>query len=110
MKREEPWSVEDDWIAEEERWFKKEGQFYYPWARRLPRWAVPAGAVVVAALVLLALWAIWVAVPWWTVPNASEAELRNVPTSPGGRRKTANASCATMRGRLFCRDSGVLRC
>jgi Pentapeptide repeats (8 copies) len=36
--------------------------------------------VVVAALVLLALWAIWVAVPWWTVPNASEAELRNVPT------------------------------
>lgn len=80
MKREEPWSVENDWIAEEERWFKKEGQFYYPWARRLPRWAVPAGAVVVAALVLLALWAIWVAVPWWTVPNASEAELRNVPT------------------------------
>jgi hypothetical protein len=25
MKREEPWSVEDDWIAEEERWFKKGG-------------------------------------------------------------------------------------
>jgi hypothetical protein len=101
MKREESWSVEDDRIAEEERWFKKEGQFYYPWARRAPRWAVLAGAVVAAAFLLLALWAIWVAVPWWTVPNASEAELRNVPTearwqAQDSRRKLRNDARTTL--------------
>jgi hypothetical protein len=45
-KREEPWPVEDDWIAEEERWFKEEGKVYYPWATtRGERWARLVGAL-----------------------------------------------------------------
>src|SRR5215217_3420854 len=79
-KREEPWSVEDDWIAEEERWFKQEGSVYYPWAiPRWMRWARLASVVVLAALVLLGLWGVWAVVPRWTVPDASEADLREVP-------------------------------
>jgi hypothetical protein len=100
-KREELWSVEDDWLAEEEQWFKKDGQFYYPWARRAPRWAVPAGAAVLTALVLLALWAVWVAVPRWTVPDASGADLRDVPTearwqAQDSRRKLRNDARTTL--------------
>jgi hypothetical protein len=78
-KREEPWPVEDDWMAEEQRWFKEEGSVYYPWAKWTPRWVVLAGAVVFMSLVVLGLWAVWVAVPRWTVPDASEAHLRDVP-------------------------------
>ena len=100
-KREEPWSVEDDWLAEEERWFKEEGRVFYPWARRAPRWAVLVGAAVLAALVLLALWAIWVAVPRWTVPDASETELRGVPAEArwqarDSRRKLRNDARTTL--------------
>jgi Pentapeptide repeats (8 copies) len=100
-KREEPWSVEDDWVAEEERWFREEGRVYYPWARRVPRWAVPAGAVVLTALVLLGLGVVWVAVPRWTVPAASEADLHDVPPearwqAQDSRRKLRNDARTTL--------------
>jgi hypothetical protein len=90
-KQEEPWSVEDDWVAEEERWFKEEGRVYYPWARREPRWALPAAA---AALTVLA-------VPRWTVPDASEADLRDVPAearwqTQDSRRKLRNDARTTL--------------
>jgi hypothetical protein len=100
-KREEPWPVEDDWMAEEERWFKEEGKLYYPWAKRAPRWALLAGAVVLTSLVLVGLWAVWVAVPRWTVPDASEADLREVPAevrwqARDNRRKLRNDARMTL--------------
>jgi hypothetical protein len=100
-KREEPGSVEEDWLAEEERWFKQEGSVYYPWATTVPRWALLAQAVVLAALVLLGLWAVWVAIPRWTVPDASEAELRDVPAdarwqAQDSRRKLRNDARTTL--------------
>jgi hypothetical protein len=100
-KREEPWSVEDDWVEEEERWFKKEGRVYYPWATRAPRWAPLAAAAVLAVLVLLGVWAAWVVVPRWTVPDASEADLRAVPAearwqAQDSRRKLRNDARTTL--------------
>jgi hypothetical protein len=105
-KQEQPWSVEDDWMAEEERWFKEEGSVYYPWATtERGRWArlvgALAAAVVVTALVLLGLWAVWVAVPRWTVPDASEADLRDVPAEAkwqarDSRRKLRNDARTTL--------------
>ena len=100
-KQEEPWSVEDDWVAEEERWFKEEGRVYYPWARREPRWALPAAAAALTVLALLGLWAVWVAVPRWTVPDASEADLRDVPAearwqTQDSRRKLRNDARTTL--------------
>jgi Pentapeptide repeats (8 copies) len=99
-KREDPWSVEDDWMAEEERWFKKEGRVYYPWARRAPRWALPATVAVLMVLVLGGLWVVWVAVPRWTVPDASDADLRDVPAEAkwqarDSRRKLRNDARTT---------------
>jgi hypothetical protein len=101
-KREEPWSVEDDWIAEEKRWFKNEGSVYYPWA--IPRWmhwARLASRVVLLVLVLLGLWAVWAVVPRWTVPDASEADLRDVPAEArwqarDSRRKLRNDARTTL--------------
>jgi Pentapeptide repeats (8 copies) len=100
-KREDPWSVEDDWMAEEERWFKEEGRVYYPWARRAPRWTLPAAVAVLTVLVLGGLWAVWVAVPRWTVPDASEADLRDVPAeakwqAQDSRRKLRNDARTTL--------------
>ena len=100
-KREEPWSVEDDWAAEEERWFEREGRVYYPWAKRAPRWTIPAGAVALTVLVLLGLWAVWFGIPRWTVPDASEADLRDVPAEArwqarDSRRKLRNDARTTL--------------
>ena len=101
-KRDELWSVEDDWMAEERRWFRKEGWVYYPWATpRWVRWARLASAVVLVAAILLALWAVWVVIPRWTVPVASEADLRDVPAEAkwqvrDSRRKLRNDARATL--------------
>jgi hypothetical protein len=101
-KREEPWSIEDDWAAEEKRWFKEEGRvYYYPWATTAPRWALLARAAILTVLVLLGLWAVWVAIPRWTVPDASKADLRGVPAEArwqarDSRRKLRNDARTTL--------------
>jgi hypothetical protein len=100
-KREEPWSVEDDWEAEEKRWWEREGRIYYPWARTEPRWAPLAAAAALTVLVLLGLWAVWVVVPRWTVPDASEADLRGVSAearwqAQDSRRKLRNDARTTL--------------
>jgi hypothetical protein len=100
-KREDPWSVEDDWEAEEKRWWEREGRIYYPWARRESRWALPAAAAALTVIVLLGLWAVWVVVPRWTVPDTSEADLRDVPAearwqAQDSRRKLRNDARTTL--------------
>jgi Pentapeptide repeats (8 copies) len=100
-KREEPWSVEDDWEAEEKRWWDREGWVHYPWADRDPPWALLAQAVVLTVLVLLGSWAVWFGIPGWTVPDPSEAALRDVPTEArwqvrDSRRKLRNDARTTL--------------
>jgi Pentapeptide repeats (8 copies) len=100
-KREEPWSVEDDWVAEEKRWWEREGLVYYPWADRDPPLALLAQAVVFTVVVLLGLWAVWFGIPRWTVPDPSEAALRDVPTEArwqvqDSRRKLRNDARTTL--------------
>jgi hypothetical protein len=73
-----------------------------PWLTpRWVRWARLASAVVLAALVLLGLWGVWVVVPRWTVPDVSEADLRDVPAEArwqarDNRRKLRNDARTTL--------------